>query len=394
MPAQPTPAQLALSLIVLGLLSAILVSWVWAISRLATGRGLLPPAPIREAPWRGTHVLGMILLYLGVQIVAPVALFRVAAIHPARLPDGMLDPQSQNLAMIAVNATFLLVGPLFLASWTKAGPSDFGLAGRDKFCRDVLRGIVAWPLLAPIVYGVMLGATAIWPSQEHPLQKMLKQDPSSVNWGLAALSAAILAPAVEEFLFRGVLLGWLGRWASGLNRVRSDGPFDPEFGPIPPTPSSGVAFEATESEIPPPPGDPFDRPDTGPGGDWTPGAPAPKPGPLTGRGWRFLAANVAVSALFAAMHGHVWPTPLPLFFLSMGLGVLYQRTGGLVAPIALHTVFNGLSTFLFYLTLQAGGPELLKPKGPVPPPPGAVRGAAMPRDADGQRRPQPVRIAT
>ena len=63
MPAQPTAATVALSLIYLGLISTVLAAWFWAIMRLATGRGLLPPAPVRVVPWRGKHVLGMLLLY-------------------------------------------------------------------------------------------------------------------------------------------------------------------------------------------------------------------------------------------------------------------------------------------------------------------------------------------
>ena len=85
-----------------------------------------------------------------------------------------------------------------------------------------------------------------------------------------------------------------------------------------------------------------------------------------------LAANVAVSLVFAALHGAVWPTPIPIFFLSLGLGLLYQRTGGILAPIALHMTFNGVSTLLMFLSLggrpRPQGGTRRKPLRPRPAP--------------------------
>lgn len=384
MPVQPTPAQIALSLFVLGLISTIIAAWFWAIWRIASGRGLLPPAPIRVVPWKGLHVVGMILLYLGVQMAVPILLLVLGIISPVRRPGGGIDVRTQNQAMIAVNAVFLLVGPTALVFWTKAGPSDFGLE-RGRVGWDVLRGIVAWPLLSPIVYLVQVLAMRVWSPRQHPLMEWIAGDPNSLNWGLAALSAAVLAPAVEEFLFRGVLLGWLGRWASGLRRAGPSLAADPDFGPLA-APEPVVWFEATAGA---------DAPGSEEPADWVAAeAPPPKPAPLAARGWRFLAANVLVSLLFAAMHGHVWPSPLPLFFLSLGLGVLYQRTGGLAAPVALHATFNGLSTFLLYLSMQAGGLDALKPPAPPEAEPAAPKASGTPRDADGLQHPRPVRIRT
>jgi hypothetical protein len=139
----------------------------------------------------------------------------------------------------------------------------------------------------------------------------------------------------------------------------------------------------------PPPADPELGPAVEPREVWFEEEPAP----VRGRGWRFLAANVVVSLLFAAMHGSVWPSPVPLFFLSLGLGVLYQRTGGLVAPVALHATFNGLATLILYLSLQAGGPDALKDgrKAPEPIPPEAIQ---IPGEVDPGRHPRLLRVET
>jgi hypothetical protein len=56
-----------------------------------------------------------------------------------------------------------------------------------------------------------------------------------------------------------------------------------------------------------------------------------------------------------------WPAPIGIFFLSMALGVVYQRTGSLLTAMVMHGVFNGCSTILFLvgtLARSLQGPEL------------------------------------
>ena len=74
--------------------------------------------------------------------------------------------------------------------------------------------------------------------------------------------------------------------------------------------------------------------------------------------------------VFAALHAPQWPAPIPLFVLALGLGIVYERTGSLLAPICMHAVFNGFSTLmLFHVALQ--GPD--HPEARSPPGPGARR---------------------
>lgn len=55
------------------------------------------------------------------------------------------------------------------------------------------------------------------------------------------------------------------------------------------------------------------------------------------------SAAIAVSSLaFGFAHFATWPDPIPLTVLGIGLGVTYQRTRSLWAPVAFHAIFNGV----------------------------------------------------
>jgi membrane protease YdiL (CAAX protease family) len=55
--------------------------------------------------------------------------------------------------------------------------------------------------------------------------------------------------------------------------------------------------------------------------------------------WKSLAF---VSAVFAVVHQHL-PSIGPLFALAFGLGLAYEFTGSLVAPITMHALFNTMN---------------------------------------------------
>jgi membrane protease YdiL (CAAX protease family) len=60
-------------------------------------------------------------------------------------------------------------------------------------------------------------------------------------------------------------------------------------------------------------------------------------------------AILASAALFAAFHAHVWPSPVPLVVLAVGLGFLYVRTHSLVGPVVVHSMFNAVSAVYLLL---------------------------------------------
>ncbi len=189
-----------------------------------------------------------------------------------------------------------------------------------------------WVVIAPAVLVVHAGVNAAFTvlgfaAEEHPLTKIGADRPVA-DRAMFVLQAALVAPLLEELLFRGALLGWLvgGKGRPAEQRVWA-------------TLAVAVAVAAvTRVE--------------------NPASPAAFALVLAG-GWallrtrtrkrRMLGGVYASAALFAAIHSSVWPTPIPLFGLGLGLGWVAVRTNGVLAPAVVHGLFNAVSV-LFVLS--------------------------------------------
>ena len=256
------------------------------------------------------------------------------------------------LSALSNGATLLLV-PMTLAITAGARRRDYGLAepGLD---RQVGQGVMAYPLLAPLVYGVLISAILVWGRESHPLETAIRHDRSPGMGFIMFLAGVVLAPAAEELIFRGVFLGWLTRMALGAGGIGRPSTRHPEAEMFEESAGTELVVDQADADVD---FNPFSAPKTSV-------TPRPEPGRIA----LLVMANVVVSIVFAALHYQVWPTPIPIFFLSMGLGLLYQRTGGLAAPIALHMTFNGVSTLIMFLSGGAVGTEEPTVPNPVPAP--------------------------
>src|SRR5262249_47807652 len=101
-----------------------------------------------------------------------------------------------------------------------------------------------------------------------------------------------------------------------------------------------------------------------------PDTAAPDQVPTIGPAWFRLEraevlAIVLASSFFAAVHLPQWPAPLAIFVLSIGLGLVYRRTGSLTSAIVMHAMFNGLGTLLLYWALQHADILAKTPKPPA-----------------------------
>jgi membrane protease YdiL (CAAX protease family) len=331
----------------------IVLAWAWAIARLRSGQPLLPPSKpdTKPVPWGSAGLGAVLLVWLSLNVVVGVSI--------GRLGGGPKDrPIDQMLMVSGVNLGMILLVPRALALTSGARLADLGL-GRGPFLLDLTRGVVGCLLVLPGVYAVNALALRIWPVQKHPLEEMIRADHSAPTIVLALLSAVILAPAAEEMIFRGVLQPWFAAFlARTVRRLgsRNTTVLTPEeplpltdeidlIGGLEAAPACGPLnpYEAPKAKI----DIAFDQ-------------PAAKIYPA----WTRPLSVVLTAALFGGIHVPQWPAPLAIFVLALALGVLYARTGRLVAAIAMHACFNGISTVAVFLAVSGGKvPEA--PPGPA-----------------------------
>ena len=191
--------------------------------------------------------------------------------------------------------------------------------------------LVLHPLVAAIHFVVAVSFDALgWAPDLHPLEKAFQIGRPRIDEALLVVQAAIATPIVEEVLFRGLLMPWLlgPRYrrtlillfsfalAAASSAQQIDGRTEWRIGPIlfaGILTAIGLLHQA-----------------------------------LRRKHARAEGAMYASATLFAVVHSTVWPTPIPLFFLGVGLGWLALRTRGVLAPIIVHSLFNAVSV-LFVL---------------------------------------------
>ncbi len=225
--------------------------------------------------------------------------------------------------------------PLLFSAFSHTRLNQLGLTTRH-FGRNVLAGLLSWLVLTPLVFGIFLLLRYLSSlsdehiGEQHALEIIGRQQLFPVEWAMLIFSAMVSAPLLEELTFRGVLQPWLAarHWgghaamlgALVLAVVLRWQPLRTAW----PEGISSLARAAAPALF----------------------VLALLPVYLLVY-WRSRTplgpALFGTSLLFAYIHAAVWPTPIPLFVLSLGLGMLAYRTHSLIGPIVLHGLFNGIS---------------------------------------------------
>lgn len=411
-----TSRELLLGLLtwmVLTLVFGAITSWIWAIRRLARSEPILPREPLieRRKPAWGWGILLVLISFVVVNVGGFSAYTLATRGRPSRKhaelkaqppkvvakkndaaaagkghasdqssephaaesstkadgPPGTLSWLEIMFVQAAINSTLIVLLPLLLRVSSGVRLADIGLS-RRAWRRQVAIGVVGLAMVMPVVHLVNWASTYLpgITKQEvraHPLEKMLRDDPTGAIAYLAVLSAVVLAPISEELLFRGILQPWLiaalndltlavSRWRrSKLVPVPDAPPAEFEYWPV--DEAEGSDRPATTSAAPV-------RADSGPA--HTPDEATPYRPPIGGA---TAAAIALVSLLFGALHASQWPAPIPIFVLALGLGVVSYRTGSLLSPICMHAIFNGISTVGILLTLHTSTEKSVRPVEPA-----------------------------
>jgi membrane protease YdiL (CAAX protease family) len=332
------------------LLMAIALSWSWLIWRLLTGQPVLPARTQvgrRNVPWHLGTILLVFLLYVAVSLVISASYPLVSRLVAAKPKQAAwFDLMLLNGLVMAV---LLVLVPWVVRTTSGARAGDFGLSF-DDWWHQAVHGVIATLIAAPPVYAIQFGAAKIWTPLQHPLSKMIDEEFSvGVGW-LAVVTAVILAPMLEELVFRGLVQSWLvsvlkqGSRSLGLP-LRDD----------------SLCRDSTDQELP------VDVWEAKP--EFVSLSPAPMtelPGQIEShdRGWLGV---VLTSLLFAYVHAPQWPAPIALFVLALVIGSVFNRTGSLITAICMHATFNGITTIMLFM-MALSGQKLVPDKaaGPAP----------------------------
>jgi len=191
----------------------------------ASGLPLPPPPPVDPAPWGLKGAVIVTALSLLAQLVLAVVLGALAYAALATIEPNILshpDELKDLMVMVTITPLALLssvftVGLVYLSiTWKCRRPFFESLKLRRPVGRRLF-GFLALGCLLALVY-VLLSSWLPMPPQETegPLSRLAQSGP--VGHALWALLAMVMAPVVEEILFRGY--AYLGaRQALGPGRA-------------------------------------------------------------------------------------------------------------------------------------------------------------------------------
>jgi len=260
---------------------------------------------------------------------------------PAEQARLLEDARSRMLnAMLFFPLTFLLTIYMF-RRLCGARLYQFGLH-LNRWKENFTLGALGWVIITPVCAIVLMIVTlSFWETlwgrgAAHPMNTLLNHDERISTWILVGIITCIIAPLREEILMRGIVQPYLMRnpivsdlivvlsivWAFSMLMTPGTGP-DRGMGM---GPLFFVAVVAPGYYL-------FEK--------WTqtwikePGA----------------ARGIFVTSLvFAGLHMTAWPTPIPLFLFSLGVGFLAYRTRSLLGPITVHALFNFTTMIMLVLT--------------------------------------------
>lgn len=292
-------------------------------------------------PRRGGLLFVDLIIVLGLLMVGQ-SLAQAAAFTLGLVPD---DEQGRlAAAMLAGNVGFLPAGAYVLyrgATALEGGLAAFGFGVGGSWwttLRVTVLGTIAVFVLVLATSALSL-QLSLWlgepaPAIAHEVLRVLRLDPTSAAALLLIFGAVVLAPLVEELLFRGMLQTWLlhtgwfnSRWAVILTAsvlfaaVHISLMMVPREAASETTAAPAAQLAQVEADDAEAESAPTDADNGEPAADAEQEAEDEQP----------------EERVFA------WPAMPGLFVLAVALGYLYERTGSLWPPIIVHALFNAFN---------------------------------------------------
>ena len=296
MPAEPTTSHLLQSLILFGAIFVAL-PWWFLLSRARTRN---TPVFAHTAKWESQFDVLDVIIIIFASILLPSFLLPPKMIEAGGTNPGLQITSESMLLVSAISSVGVLLGTILAVCSMLLRHGSLSSVRLTPMPLMNLIGIslVAIILFIPLTY-IANGIVSLLVPYSHPLLESLSSQKSTLSLSLAVFSAVIVAPISEEFMFRGVLFGFLQR----IERY-----FTTRIGT--PLVSNGI-FSRSTPNLP----------------------------------YFAIFASGLIFGLLHWGHGAAW---IPLSLLGMALAYLTHRTGNLLPAIAVHMTLNGFSTVIQY----------------------------------------------
>ncbi len=370
-----------------------LVCGVLWLSLAARGKRLLPLPRRRAARWTGLDVwvAFAILMFAPGMFYAPLERLGFFTLLYGQEANAAELLDRKGLWAGAVAFPFEVAALLVWFQYVRGvRPAQLGWTGR-RAARNIVAGYFLWLVLAPAALLLYWAVTLFTTPQPHALERVTGQQLLNAEWVMIVFLAVVAAAVMEEFVFRGVLLRWqlghsldaqlivaaMALAVSVLTGVDKNGNLN--WGPVlfvlamllpiypllaylgrRPRPGATEPSAADAERVEVPAG--AVRHDEGLREGLPPAAvgTVPRWGPFPGDAIAFargasrkrvdtVLALYLNGLLFGAIHSSVWPSPIPLFPLGVGLAWVAYRTQSLVSSIVAHALFNGVACLFLFL---------------------------------------------
>jgi membrane protease YdiL (CAAX protease family) len=315
-----------------GVMLLSVTTWLFLISAWRRGP-VLEYEPRRPVPWGPAATL-LAVLFVLMALTSAVSGHALSKDIKPKPVETVENLAAFMLTEITITGSFLFA----VAVFSRATPRDLGLPkNSNEAVRDAFIGVMACFAAAVPVFAVQ--AVLQKQPSRHELVKMLTEvEPNFLVMILGSVVAVVVAPVCEEIMFRVLLQGWLEKWEDQKLGWR-DPPIEIAGAQLntdapPDAAQLSVASDASLEEAPAVQLIPCQPPATG----------------LAGLPYGWVPIIIS-SIFFAAAHFGYGPEPVPLFFLALILGYVYQRTHRIVPCIVAHAVFNSLTMIVLWRTM-------------------------------------------
>lgn len=332
--------QLLLGFGLIGYVSLVLLIsvsvWVTVVRCLAANEPILQTQPAPVARWGLLDIFGGTLGFI---LLVNLFLSPYLTGEPNSMAE--LTPEQRIGAMWAqIWAQSLVCLGIFVLIIARGGLTAVIGESFAAFRKDVLIGVATFcALCVPVILIQVVIAQFV--EYKHELITMITESPTPAIILPVLVSAVLVAPITEEFAFRLLLQGWLedlisGRYLSAGQILigRQGSPKKDQSDGLPEQRFTAETEHETQSL-------PTDE------NSVVESAYPERPSLM-------IFPIFVSSIIFALLHFDQGGAPIPLFFLALGLGYVYQKRRTITPSLVVHMMLNGQSMLLLLLQIFFG----------------------------------------